>query len=199
MVKNGQLKNLENFKDGKSKCIKSTENGFRRGRDRVVLLEEAVKKGNISQLEADMVNRSRAYQSVERDSISAKIVLSFDPVRNTVMKCKIDIAKQLNLIRRKKQLIRKFESQLMSGEITELAHNGMKLTKEDLENEIDFEKISCWEESRNVIAQLSKIRTLVGMHDPAMKIIITLEDFDKYAEETITKLRGLGYEVLDEA
>lgn len=137
------------------------------------------------------------FQSFDRDSITAKIMLQNDSVRAD-RDVKIDnVNEQVNHIRNALTANMRKQEQFDSGVITDELSPGIPMNKHELEFEIKGGERVIMNTIRRVTRELASLRNVVGSHDLMKNPIMTEEEYDEFVLKTEQDLKKLGVDLFD--
>ena len=170
---------------------KTKRNGFRPG----VSKEDIV---NLSSEEKQRVKEMRQLMDAEVGSLSYNIFLYSDQVRRMIRERKNTLNKRLWNIEDLGNQIFRLQKQLDSKKILETLKDGMTMTPDEVKTSMKHRQWIRDGEAENIPYLLAETRSFVGHKDVAGNTIMSLENFDKYAESILETLRGYGYEILSQ-
>ena len=177
----------------------------REGQVKVTMLEDAKENAELVQFiksltkeEIKRIRETREFETIKVGTPTYKIAILCDQLRQSLRTTKAHIAKRLWTIDSLSNNIDRLQLQLTTGEITEQMKQGIIMNKEELSSLIQHNRWLKDGEFSAVYALLADLRGLVGHKDLAKKVIMTIEEFDKFVLDIETYLKKYGYNLFGE-
>ena len=167
------------------------KNGFRDGVDKEKLMK-SMTDGDWKRVAAQ-----KELQSVNPGSISYNVLLANDVVRRKIKLIKERVNKRfLDILNTENTIVRK-KVQIESGVVHDELKPGLKMTKEELELEVEYANHLKDSQAKDVVTDLADLRGMVGVHDAARKVVLTEEEYDEYVGKIERRIKKHGYELFD--
>ncbi len=167
--------------------------GFRKDNKEAMLKRM---KSSLTVEEAERLEETREHGQLVPGSWAYKIALRLDNVQQTVFKYKLDIEKTLWSIKNTSNAITRAKAQLDSGLITEKLKDDLVMNIDELRAHIEYMKWTQAVEVNQIPRVLGEIRMLTGHKNLIGEVIMTNEQFEQYVEDTIVKLKMLGFDLI---
>ena len=168
-------------------------NGFRKGQKEKAL--ESL-RAKLTKEELARIEEQREFLNLDEGTWAYKIALHLDSIRQTLRKFQFDIDKTLWSIKNTQNNINRCQAQLKSGTITEILKDTTLMNEDELRANMEYLKWTQEIEVNEIPKLLGQLRMLVGHQDLKRQTILSSEQFEKYVEDTILKLQGLGFDLL---
>lgn len=150
----------------------------------------------LSREEIDRLKKVREFESVKPGSWAYKIALECDQLRQQKNKWEVEIQKLILTLKSTINELSRLEEQLASGKITEELKPGIPMNEHELAAHMENKKWTASFVAKDLAVMLGNLRGIVEHKDYALRVIITDDEFEKFAERTITEVESLGFKVL---
>ena len=154
---------------------------------------------SLTQEEIDRIKEIREHNMAIPGTITYKVSVLQDTLRNQIRIIKSTIAKRLWTIDDLQNNIDRLQIQLIADEfITETMKNGMLMNTSEVNSLTQHSKWLKDGEFNALFSLLGQLRTQVMHKDVSGKIIMTIEEYDKYVLDVEEYLRNYNYELFGE-
>jgi len=152
----------------------------------------------ITEGEKERILEIRGFTDLKENTLSYKIVLAVDRMRQQRVDSEIIIEKRLTDILALHSRANRLREQLDSGIIVEKLDDVRLMNKDELESSLRQQLFNAKAEAYTIMRDLAQLRGLVGRKDLIRKDIMTEEEFDKYANGVLFELKKFGYNFIGE-
>ena len=149
--------------------------------------------------EMEQIKEQRKFNDIKTGTNEYKIAVLNHPVRSQLRNLKINLMRKLWTINDISNNLKRLDTQLTSGNITELQKdNQTKMNEAELRSFIEHNKWLRQGEMNALYPLLGELRSIVGFKDYAQKIILSMEEYDKVISEVQTKINEHGFDLFGE-
>lgn len=148
--------------------------------------------------EKQRIRDMRQYMDAPAGSLSRDVFLYSDQVRRMIRERKNTVEKRLWNIEDIENQMKRLQDQLDKDNITEELKNGVKMTAAEVRTQMKHMQWIRDGEAENIPYLLAEIRSFASHKDVAGNVIMTVEQFDEYANSILYRLRGYGYEIFSQ-
>ena len=150
--------------------------------------------------EINRIKETRKLEMTEPGTWTYKIAVQCDILRRKKAQWLHEISKCLLTVKSIKNMVSRLEDQLASGKITEELKPGIIMNADELAHFIENQNWTASFAIKDIPMYLANLRNdCVGHKDVAKREIMSVEEFEKFAEEVIRRAETLGFKVIDEA
>ena len=165
-----------------------TRKGLRPGRNTEDILE-------LTASEKEWISDRRELGGYDPGSVGYKILLVNDPLRVKIRQLKLAIAIRLNHIMNTKATVERWKKELVTGELVTTTENGMLMSAEELATAIHHADTNAESEVFAIKKDLAEILGMVTYKDPALNVVMSIEQYEKFVGTVEAQITKLGYDL----
>lgn len=153
---------------------------------------------SLTKQEIKQIKDQRSFEELKPNTYGWKTAIMCDQLRRQVRIAKLDITKRIIILDKIKNEINHLKKQKLSGRIIQESRQGIKMTDEELDTLISEKQLTMDGEVTNIPVILADIRKNVGHLDVNRQVIMSEEEYEKYAGGVHETLKARGYDPFSE-
>jgi len=171
---------------------KPVQKGFRPGIDK-----KQIMKG-MTDADWQRIKAQKEFETIKEGTVTWKLALYCDTLRKLTRKHKLDIMHKLWNIRNVQRTNKRLQAQLDKGPdfITEKTDKGVLMNETEVKILIDYNTWLERGDAEYIPQVLAEIRKFVGNIDYSREVVLSEQEFERYAKEVLDELTSYGYDLL---
>lgn len=154
---------------------------------------------SLTKEEIERIKETREFETIKPLTPTWKVALLNDTVRANIRLCKSKLAKRMMTAHDLQNNIRRLNDQLHGPEIIEEVKPGLKMNKAELASLIQQNQWLLQGEIDAIPRTLAELRGWIAHKDVAKKVVMTVEEYDKYVDEIEAEVeREFGVKIFEE-